>query len=259
VTSAVACKLAIDLFGIDSCEFIFIDTMNEDEDTYRFKKDCEQWYGKPIKTISNENYASIQEVWLKFKSLNVANGAICSSELKREMRLRYERENEFDYQVFGFDISEANRAKALKLNYPKSKPIFPLLFHALSKKQCIQLLLDNYVEPPSTYVLGFSNNNCFKTGCIQGGIGYWQKMMSDFPEKFEAMAELEHMLTNLKGEPVTILKDQSKKAKASGDVLVFLKKHPDYPRLKDITMMKGKYPEPLMECNGFCGTNDIVI
>jgi len=39
--------------------------------------------------------------------------------------------------------------------------------------------------------------------------------------------------------------------------LVFLKPHPDYPNIKDISMMKGRPPEPLFECNGFCGTNDL--
>ncbi len=40
ITSAVSCKLAIDLFGADNCSCIFMDTQNEDPDTYRFKDDC---------------------------------------------------------------------------------------------------------------------------------------------------------------------------------------------------------------------------
>ncbi len=254
VTSAVAGKLAIDLYGKDRCVFIFIDTHNEADDTYRFKQDCETWYDKPIESVWNPKYKTIQEVWYKFKSLNVANGAICSSELKRAVRLQYEKDNQYDQQVFGFDIKEANRALAMKLNYPKSKPIFPLLYHALSKKDCIQILFDAVIEPPSAYGL-FNNNNCMKTGCVQGGIGYWQKMQIEIPENFYRMAEVEHELTNLRGEPVTMLKDQSK----NNPGLVFLLPHPDYPFIKDISMMKGKYPEPLMECNGFCGTNDLAI
>jgi hypothetical protein len=82
-------------------------------------------------------------------------------------------------------------------------------------------------------------------------------MMREYPEKFNAMAEMEHRLTALKGKPVTMLKDQSKAAKESGNVLVFLKKHPDYPQLKDITEMPECKVEPLMECNGFCGSNDL--
>ena len=29
------------------------------------------------------------------------------------------------------------------------------------------------------------------------------------------------------------------------------------PDVKDITMMRGREPKPLFECNGFCGTNDL--
>ena len=36
VTSTVACKIAIDLYGLENCRFNFIDTKNEDDDTYRF-------------------------------------------------------------------------------------------------------------------------------------------------------------------------------------------------------------------------------
>jgi hypothetical protein len=252
VTSAVACKLAIDIFGIDRCRFIMIDTMNEHNDTYRFKIHCEAWYGKAIEVIKNDKHGSIQDVWRKFASLNVANGAICSSELKREVRIAFERLNEYDFQVFGFDSDEVRRAKAMRLNYPKSKPIFPLLLHALSKKDCIKIISDAGIEVPDMYKMGFSNNNCFGTGCIQGGIGYWQKMRNDFPEKFDAMANMEHELTNKKGIPVTMLKDQGKDGG-----LVFLKPHPLYPLMKDISMMKGRHPEPLIECNGFCGTYDL--
>jgi len=38
---------------------------------------------------------------------------------------------------------------------------------------------------------------------------------------------------------------------------VFLKPHPDYPEIKDISMMKGLEPKPLFECNGLCGINDL--
>ena len=70
------------------------------------------------------------------------------------------------------------------------------------------------------------------------------------------MAALEHELTDSRGSPVTMLKDQSKEAKKAGNVLVFLKKHLEYPNLKCIDDMKGREPKPLADCNGFCGTND---
>lgn len=257
VTSAVTCKLCIDWYGIENVRIIFIDTNNEDEDTYRFKTECENWYEKKIETLSNPDYLTIQSVWYEQLSLNTATGAACSNKLKRVVRERFERDNNFSFQAFGFDIDEMKRAKGMKLNNPNAKPIFPLIAELLTKKDCIKIVqkaksLFLHIELPNAYYLGYLNNNCFKTGCVQGGIGYWQKIQKEFPEKFEAMAQVEKELTELKGKPITILKDQSK-----GGGLVFLKHNPKYPTMKDITMLQGRPIQPLIECNGFCGMDDI--
>jgi hypothetical protein len=268
ITSAVACKIAIDLFGINNCRIIMIDTHNEHEDTYRFKSDCEKWYGKSIEVISGigENYGSIQDVWIKHKSLNVATGAICSTQLKRRVREKWQEQNEFDHQVFGFefDKKEFNRALSLTMNHPKAKGIYPLLMMGYDKDDCIRIMSEVGVEIPIMYKMGFRNNNCFNTGCVQGGIGYWQKMKRDFPDKFESMAEMEHKLTELRGEPVTMLRDQGNEAKQIMEQtgikwknFIFLKKHPNYPELKSIDEMKLQEVKPLFECNGFCGLNDL--
>ena len=48
-------------------------------------------------------------------------------------------------------------------------------------------------------------------------------------------------------------KDQSKNGG-----LVFLKHNVNYPNIKDISMMKGREPQPLMDCNGLdCGVRDL--
>jgi 3'-phosphoadenosine 5'-phosphosulfate sulfotransferase (PAPS reductase)/FAD synthetase len=265
ITSAVACSIAIQLYGRDNCRVIMIDTGNEDEDTYRFMKDCENWYGITIEKISaiGSHYNSIEDVWKRFESLNVASGAICSTELKRSVRERWQRENKYDHQVFGFefDKKEFNRAVSLR-KIQKAKAIFPLLMMGYDKEDCIRIVKEAGIEIPRSYRLGFHNNNCLKTGCVQGGIGYWQKMKRDFPEKFTKMADMEHELTEMRGEPVTMLKDQGKEAKASAEAtgekwrqLVFLRKHPEYPEVKSIDEMKDQEVKPLAECNGFCGTD----
>ena len=260
IASAVACKIALDLFGKDNCRVVTINTMNEDDDTYRFATDCSFWYGKEIESIGvigpGKKYESIEDIWYDFESLNVARGAICSSEAKRQVRIDFQRRNDIRYQVFGFDDSEPNRAKNIKKNYPKSNPIFPLLLFMYSKEDCIKIVQDAGIRVPNAYSLGFRNNNCLKTGCVQGGIGYWKKYRDIFPDRFQEMARREHELTNMKGEPVTINKDQSKAAKASGITKVFLVKHPDYPDHKTIDDIKSRGVEPLVECNGFCGTED---
>ena len=273
ITSAVACKTALDLFkDKNECRVIMIDTGNEDGDTYRFKTDCEKWYGQPIEVITDisqpidilgvnsfinigRQYSNIQEVWIEHKSLNVATGAICSTQLKRRVREKWQEENEYDHQVFGFefDKKEQNRALGLHKNHPKAKGIYPLMMMAYDKDDCLKIVQDAGIEIPRMYRLGFRNNNCFKTGCVQGGIGYWQKMERDFPEKFEAMAEMEHKLTALRGEPVTMLKDQSNEAKKAVEEtgvkwkqFIFLKKHPEYPELKCLKDMKPQEVKPFV-------------
>ena len=73
------------------------------------------------------------------------------------------------------------------------------------------------------------------------------------------MARIEHLITDLKGEPVTMLKDQTNegKKKAKKDALIFLIKHPKYPDMLCIDDKPRQKVEPLFECNGFCGTNDL--
>lgn len=265
ITSAVACKLAIDLYGVESCQIIMLDTRNEHEDTYRFKSDCEKWYGKEIELISafGDKYESIHDVWYRSRSLNVANGAICSSILKRDLRINWQKQNTFKHQVFGFEFTkkEFNRALSVSKNYPEAKALFPLLMLGYDKHKCIEIVESAGIKVPDSYLLGFNNNNCLGTGCVQGGIGYWQKMHREFPEKYNAMAKVEHDLTDLRGYQVTMCKDQSEAAQSlenPKDALLFLLPHPDFPQNKTVLDVKGREPKPLMDCNGIgCAVNDL--
>lgn len=251
ITSAVACYWAIQTFK--NVEIVFLDTKgNEHDDTYRFLQDCEKLYGQKIKILSNDKYNSIEEVWRKYKSLNTAKGAICSTELKREMREKFQNLSQHWGQVFGFeyDKSQMKRHYNMRRNYPEINVLSPLIDLKMNKEDCKAWFRELGIEIPIPYKLGYENNNCFKTGCVQGGIGYWQKIQRQFPEKFDKMAALEYELTNEKGTPVTICKDQS----VSPHQLVFLKPHPEYPEIKHIGMIKGREPQPIMECFGFCST-----
>jgi hypothetical protein len=268
ITSAVACKIAIDIYGAENCRVIMLDTKNEHEDTYRFLKDCEKWYKLPIELLSSDKYESIRETWYKHLSLNTANGAICSSKLKRSVREKWEKTNTFSFQVFGFEFNkhEFNRALSFKLNHSHTNPIFPLLMFGYDKDYCIKAVQNEGIQIPEPYRLGYNNNNCLSNddgGCTQGGIGYWQKLQRELPHLYEKRAIIEHELTDLKGHPVTMMKDQSNKAKKSTIEnkyanLVFLKKHPNYPNNKCLADMKGREPKPLTDCNGFCGVDDLI-
>lgn len=86
VRSAVTCKKCIDLFGVGNVRVIFIDTRNEDDDTYRFMSECEKWYGCKIETITSDKYDNIEDIWYDNLILGLAKGAKCSAELKIVVR-----------------------------------------------------------------------------------------------------------------------------------------------------------------------------
>lgn len=253
--SAWTCYLCLKWFGKDNVRVVFIDTRNEGDDTQRFKKDCEDWYGVDIETISSTRWDKIQDIWRHYGSLNVATGAICSTVLKRMVRQDFQNKNNFSYQAFGYDITEIDRCLGMKINNPDSKPIFPVVYELMDKGASLKAITKLGIQVPTSYKKGYHNNNCEKTGCVKGGIGYWQKRKIDYPDEFEEMAALEHELTDANGYQTTICKDQSKEAKKLDKrlQLVFLKPHPGYANNKDLSMMTGRHPEPLMECNGFCG------
>ena len=187
-TSAVATKLAIDWY--DNVEAFYIDTGGEHPDNKRFLEDCQKWFGREIHVRKSHVYSTPMEVFRKTRFLNGPSGARCTLELKRKVRWEIEDEmKSWKSQVFGFDISEVHRFTRFRQQYPKAKPIAPLISKELDKPSCLAILQREGIEIPAMYRLGFHNNNCI--GCVKGGKGYWCAIRKNFPEVFKRMAELE--------------------------------------------------------------------
>lgn len=197
ITSAVACKMALELYDNVELFYIHIDTAHKDND--RFKRECEKWYGQKINVLKSSKYADQFEVIEATGAVNTPYGAPCTRELKKEVRFQFERKNEInlfnskgiDNQVWGFEYTakEINRAIRHAQQYPQTNPLFPLIEKGLNKNQCAGMLLSAGIELPEMYKLGYNNNNCI--GCVKGGKGYWNKIRIDFPETFKAMAKME--------------------------------------------------------------------
>ena len=226
VTSAVACKLALDKYGKDNVElyYMVIDSAHPDND--RFIEDCEKWYGKKINKSRSQKYVDQFDVIKKTKYINGPSGARCTLELKKNVRYAIEKEIDYDGQIFGFEFSkkEVNRAIRFAQQYPQAKPLYPLIERQMTKKHCAELLLRNGISLPEMYNLGFHNNNCI--GCVKGGKGYWNHVRKHFPEHFERMSELEQSIGNscIKGK-----------------------------FLKDLTESEGRHEAPIVpDCGTFC-------
>lgn len=260
VASAVACKIAIDKWGKDRVTLVFCDTGIEHPDTYRFMKDFEDTLGVTVLKIKSDKFNTPEEVWRKYKGMNFAFGAPCSSSLKKEPRIKFQELKTDFGQIFGFDFckKEIRRADNMLTNNPDLNPIFPLIVEEITREDLFTILEDLGIKRPTTYD-HFLNNNCIGAddspvgGCVQGGIGYWQKIQELYPKKFEYMANVEHEISADKGSPVTICKDQRKDTKGNK---LFLLPNPMFPEIQDISVIKGRRPLTAFECNGFCSTEE---
>lgn len=198
VTSAVAVKIALEKY--DDVQIYFCETNQHHEDNLRFKKDCEAWYGQKIHTLNNQKYKSVKNT-LDLGHINGPKGADCTRYLKKNVRIALEKIVDFDGQIFGFEFEprQIKRAERFLEQYPNSKGLFPLIDKKLSKSDCFQLLANNNIELPMMYKLGYTNANCI--GCVKGGMGYWNKIRTDFPDIFKQTSEIErrHNRSCIKG------------------------------------------------------------
>ena len=104
-----------------------------------------------------------------------------------EMRKQYQRPD--DIQIFGYTSEELDRKDRLIDANPEILLDDILINNNVTKRDCLNWLIENDFEMPTMYKLGYQNNNCI--GCVKGGMGYWNAIRKDFPEAFGKMAKLE--------------------------------------------------------------------
>lgn len=189
VSSAVATKLVAD--KIDHIIYTHID--DQHPDTMRFIKDCEKWFGKPVEILQSP-YKSVEGAIRSGTCLNrpKQNYYPCTVLLKRRVRGEWELGKDDLTYVWGMDSTEAERCDRLRKSMPDQQHIFPLYDRKIGKNEAHEILRASGIRRPAMYDLGYHNNNCI--GCLRGGMGYWNKIRIDFPEKFEQMARLERLM-----------------------------------------------------------------
>ena len=191
--SAVASKLAIEKYGSD-CDVVYCDTSkNEHPDNERFLSDVERWLGVNILRLKSEKYEDIYDVFNKTGYLVGPKGARCTTELKKKVRQKYDRENPSRINIFGFTLEESvkkgqggmTRVQWFEGNNPEVMTEWILVENEITKRDCYKIVQENGIELPMMYRLGYRNNNCI--GCVKGGQGYWNKIRIDFPRYFNRM------------------------------------------------------------------------
>jgi hypothetical protein len=194
VSSAVATKLMID----DIDEIIYTHINDQHEDSLRFVKECEEWFGRPI-TILQSHLKDVETACLMAGGkgyINGPSGAACTMRLKKNVRIQWEKsQNCHDLRyIWGLDCTDREITRAVKLidSMPIQDHIFPLIDKQLTKEDAHEILKASGIARPKMYELGYQNNNCI--GCVKGGQGYWNKIRTDFPAVFEQRAKMERKI-----------------------------------------------------------------
>lgn len=147
------------------------------------------WFGKGVEIIKSEEYADTWDVWEKTRWLAGINGARCTTALKVEPRLAWQRPD--DVHVFGYtaDSEDVARAKRLREHYFEMTISTPLIDRGITKEACLAMIENAGIDIPAMYKLGFRNNNCIP--CVKAtSPAYWALVRKRFPQEFERMAKL---------------------------------------------------------------------
>jgi len=187
--SATAASYAVEKYP--DCELIYCNTLKyEHPDNERFLYEISNWLDKDIKILNSEKYADIYDVFDKTGWLIGPAGARCTQELKRNVRKKYQRDD--DIHILGLTYDEQERMALFEDNNPELKIDWVLDDNKVTKNDCYRIIKDTGIELPMMYKLGYNNNNCI--GCVKGGMGYWNKIRRDFPEHFDKMAKQERKM-----------------------------------------------------------------
>jgi hypothetical protein len=171
-------------------KIIYIHVSNQHPDTLRFLMDARVLLDRPIEVLQSEDYVSVDDVITHHRYINGVGGARCTLELKKRVRQKWEQQNWARHTyIWGFDLTEQDRAKRTVESMPEFDHEFPLIDAGLTKADCHALCMDWGIKRPAMYDLGYPNNNCI--GCVKGGMGYWNKIRDDFPAVFKRRAKQE--------------------------------------------------------------------
>ena len=214
LSSALCVERVHKRYGAESMRVVFMDTLIEDEDNYRFTFEMYvRWRRMGIEIVKLTEGRNPFQVSKDAQFIPNQKGAPCTFRLKIEPFIAY-LESLLDEVTIhiGYDYSEVSRCKATRRNYEARGWCvdFPLLWKPYELRPYAQAAREDWaIEPPRMYALGYSHANCGGM-CVKQGQGDWIKTLINFPERY---ARIEQWEAEMRDHPVrkdyALLRDQS--------------------------------------------------
>lgn len=178
---AAAC---VEAYGKENVTLLFADTLMEDEDLYRFLKECVAWLGCELVTLT-EGRTPFQ-VFKDCKLMGNTQIDPCSRVLKRELmteyiHARWPSPRDVEIHV-GIDYSEGHRLERLQ------KRGAPYIYRSLIC-EAGRIIQKDYsqqagIKPPRLYSWRLGHNNCGGF-CVKAGQGHYSNLYKANPERYK--------------------------------------------------------------------------
>ncbi len=195
-------KRVVNIFPEECIKVVFIDTLFEDEDLYRFNDNVfgylKKYYpeieiiplcdGRTPIDISREQHLVLNNRF-----------PICSQQLKSKLFKKWLKEQDIKPNEavihIGIDNGETRRCPGITKNY--KHPVRYLLIEQgiTDKAEMLNECAEWGIDIPRLYKLGFDHNNCGGR-CFRAGIKHFTLLHRVLPERFEEMKTAEKELAD---------------------------------------------------------------
>lgn len=201
MASAIAADRVIERFGKDRVTLWFADTNWEDEDLFRFQRECLERWGMPLTRYSDgRTPLQVAEDEHIIPNQKIAP---CSRVLKFNAFSQWLADQPKPAIVYlGMDWREGQRKKTQRDKYESVDGVsvdFPLDWKPIEYRPYEDVIRSWGIEPPRLYLLGFGHNNCGGR-CVRQGVSEWKRLWVHFPARFAEVEQWEQE-QRVKGEP----------------------------------------------------------
>lgn len=246
LSSAITVERVLQRYGRENTTIVFMDTLIEDDDNYRFMADMQKRWPPIVRLCEGRNPYQIARDHQIIPNQKIAP---CTFELKIEMfcgwleaqkfpKAEMNREDtnrlivaqatgemtpdEVQHEIdllssgvtihIGYDFTEVHRCGPTEAAYQAEGWLvdFPLLWKPYELRPYSQVAREDWgIEPPRMYGMGFTHANCGGR-CVKQGQGDWLRTLINWPDRY---AEAEQWEQEMRNHPTrrsfAILRDQS--------------------------------------------------